>query len=327
VNWAFYLPTRFIVAAAILDVVAGDPDWLPHPVRFIGRAITFGERRLRCGTRLRDFAGGALLVIAIVTLTAAAGWVVVAALQAANWLPGALAATFIAWTTLAARSLNDAVLAVERCLYRNDEDSARREIRALVGRDAEALDRSGLIRAAIESAAENSSDGVIAPLLFLFVGGPVAAIAYKAINTLDSMVGYKDARYLYFGRVAARLDDLANLVPARVTALAIAASAAIVNGRGRKSLRACAADARKHESPNAGYPEAAMAGALGIELGGEAFYGGAIETRPRMGFAEVPLDPAALRTARILMWTAAAMVITAAAVARSTVMWGWGAPT
>lgn len=309
------------MVAVILDVVCGDPDWLPHPVGFIGRFITFGDRRLHTGSPTRDLVSGGLLAITVVILTVTASWALIAALQAINWLLGALAATLIAWTTLAARSLNNAALAVERCLRSNDEDSARREIRSLVGRDPDTLDHEGLVRAAVESVAENSSDGVIAPLLFLLVAGPAGALAYKAINTLDSMVGYKDARYLYFGRFAARLDDIANLLPARLTAVSIAVAAAMVTDRARQSFRVCIEDARKHESPNAGYPEAAMAGALGVELGGDTSYGGEMEHRPRLGRAEAPLDAATIRTSRILMWIAAALVLTVGIALRSMGAW------
>ena len=308
-NYAFYLPTKFIFTAVIMDVVLGDPVWLPHPVRLIGRVITSGERRLHTGVPRQDVIGGALLVVGVLILSIAATWLLIVGLETISWLLGALAAVLIAWTTLAAHALNDAALGVERHLESNDEDSARRQIRALVGRDTAVLDRAGLVRAAVESVAENSSDGVIAPMLFLFLAGPVGAVAYKAINTLDSMVGYKDAHYLYFGKCAARLDDIANLVPARLTALCIAAAAGLLTGSGLESLRTCFADGHKHESPNAGYPEAAMAGALGVELGGDAYYGGELEHRPRLGNGKAALDIAALHTSRSLMWIATAMAL------------------
>jgi adenosylcobinamide-phosphate synthase len=309
-SYAFHLPIKLIIVAIVLDVACGDPGWIPHPVVLIGRMITYGERRLRTGLPGRDLAAGALLVIGIVVLVMTASWVLIAGLQGINWRLGAIAATLIAWTTLAARGLNDAALTVERHLRAQDDELARREIRALVGRDADSLDHEGLIRAAIESVAENSSDAIIAPLLFLFLGGPASALAYKAVNTLDSMIGYKDERYLYFGKSAARLDDLANLVPSRVTALSIAVAAALLRRRGFRSLRTCIVDARKQESPNAGYPEAAMAGALGVQLGGDTYYGGELEHRPNFGLAEAPLDVEALRTSRTLMWMATALVLT-----------------
>ncbi len=323
-SYALYLPTPLIIAAVILDLVCGDPDWLPHPVRLIGRAVAFGERLIRRGGARQELVGGALLVTGIIVLSGATVWTVVRTLQAIAAPLGALAATLIAWTTLAARGLNDAAQSVERHLLLADEASARRAIPALVGRDPQALDREGLIRAAIESVAENTSDGIIAPLFFLSVAGPVGAIVYKAINTLDSMIGYKDSRYLYFGRCAARLDDIANLIPARLTAVFIALSAAVLTGRGIQSLRTILTDARKHESPNAGYPEAAMAGALGVELGGQASYGGELEFRPRMGCPQVSLDIPALTTSRILMWAASALMLAALVMTRTTLAWAWG---
>ena len=178
---------------------------------------------------------------------------------------------------------------------------------ALVGRDPATLDRDAMVRATVESVAENCSDGVLAPLCFLFVGGPVLALAYKAVNTLDSMVGYRDARYLYFGRAAARLDDAANFVPARLTALCLVAAAVLTLGRGGAALGACRADAHKHASPNAGFPEATMAGALGIELGGDAVYAGEVEHRARLGHAERAANVADIAAARGLMRIATAI--------------------
>jgi adenosylcobinamide-phosphate synthase len=323
VSYAFYLPAPLIVVAVILDVLWGDPPWFPHPVRLIGRAIIFGERVLRTGDPKRDLFGGALLVISVIALSAIAAWVAVSAIEAISLSLGGLVAVLIASTSLAARSLNDAALVVEQHLSSGDEKSARRDIRALVGRDTESLDYTGLIRAAIESVGENISDGIIAPLFFLFIGGPVAAMAYKAINTLDSMIGYKDSRYFDFGRFAARLDDAANLIPARLTAVSIAVAAALSTGRGLESLRTFLSDASQHESPNAGYPEAAMAGALGVELGGNAYYDGELESRPRMGFPHITLDVAALRTSRILMWIATALILTIFFVLRFMVRSVW----
>ena len=225
-----YLSTSAIAVALALDLVLGDPSWMPHPVRFIGRAVTWGEARLRTGEPRADLWRGALLAYAVVILTAVAAWVAVAiASTVANWL-GLAAAVLIAWTTLALNGLDRAAGEVEGTLGCGHDDLARAAMPALVGRDPATLDRDAMVRATVESIAENCSDGVLAPLCFLFVGGPVLALAYKAINTLDSMIGYRDARYLYFGRAAARLDDAANFVPARVTALCLAAAAALTLG-------------------------------------------------------------------------------------------------
>ncbi|MGH7916536.1 MAG: cobalamin biosynthesis protein CobD/CbiB, partial [Candidatus Binataceae bacterium] len=231
------------------------------------------------------------------------------------WL-SALAGLLVAWTTLAARGLDRAAFGVQAALSCGDEAGARRALPALVGRDPEALNRNGMICATVESVAENCSDGIIAPLLFLFVGGPVAAMAYKAANTLDSMIGYTTTRYYYFGRAAARIDDVLNYIPARLTALCLIAAAALVFGRAHKAYVSCRADAQVHRSRNAGYPEAAMAGALGIQLGGDAVYEGEVERRGLMGIPEREPAVADILRARIMMWTALTLAFVALTIAR-----------
>ena len=317
---ALHLPASLIIVAVALDVIFGDPAWLPHPVKGIGWLIAVGGRHLNTGSRRTDLINGGVLSILVIAIAGGVAWITIAVAQMFNFYVGALAATIIAWTTLAIRGLDDSARSVERSLIAGDDGSARFAIRALVGRDPESLDRQGLIRASIESIAENLSDGFVAPLLFLAVAGPVGAIVYKAINTLDSMVGYRDAQYLYFGRIAARIDDLANLVPSRLTALAISIAAAIVTGRARQSMSVCLSDGCKHASFNAGYPEAAMAGALSIELGGDAFYAGELERRPVLGRAEVPLDLKALRSARIILWVAGAVTLMLILVSRAGIL-------
>ena len=201
VSYAFHLSIPMLAAALALDLMLGDPRWLPHPVRALGMLIERGEHLLRTGDARRDLVRGAILTACVVGVSVGAAWAIVAL---ANWihpLVGALAAIGVAWTTLALRGLDQAAGAVEDALAAGDDGAARRAIPALAGRDPDALDRAGMAQACVESVAENASDGVIAPLLYLFAGGPVAAIAYKAINTLDSMIGYRDERYLYFGRV------------------------------------------------------------------------------------------------------------------------------
>lgn len=283
---AFFATVPMIVCAIALDALLGDPPWLPHPVRFIGMLIARGERMLWSGIARRDLRNGAVLAAAVVLISAVTAWAAIGfAGFFGKWIEW-LAAVAIAWTTLAGRGLDAAASGMQRALDSDDIASARRAIRALVGRDPQALDRAGLIRATIESVAENCSDGVIAPMFFLFIGGPVAAIAYKAINTLDSMVGYLDDRYYYFGCAPARLDDVANLLPARLTALCLIGAAAIVSRRAEAAYVACRESARLHHSPNAGFPESAIAGALGIQLGGAAVYAGEIEHRAPLGVDE-----------------------------------------
>ncbi|MFZ0659796.1 MAG: adenosylcobinamide-phosphate synthase CbiB, partial [Candidatus Binataceae bacterium] len=250
-SYAFHLSIPLLAAALALDLLLGDPRWLPHPVRAIGMLIEHGERLIRTGDPRRDLVRGAILTAGVVGISVIAAWAIV---TFANWIhpvAGALAAVVIAWTTLALRGLDQAAGAVEDALAASDDAAARRAIPALVGRDPDALDRAGMAQACVESVAENASDGVIAPLVYLFAGGPIAAIAYKAINTLDSMIGYRDARYLYFGRAAARLDDLVNWIPARLTAICIALAAQLTAARAREAVSTVLADARSDASPNA----------------------------------------------------------------------------
>ncbi len=297
------------MSAVVLDLLFGDPEWRVHPVRLIGYAIAYGDRSLHTGFPRADLLRGACLTASLIGATLLITWGAIAAARHVSSYAGALLAVVLAWTTLSARGLDDAARRVEHAIAREDLSAARSAIRALVGRDPDSLDRTGLIAGAIESLAENLSDGFVAPLFFLAVAGASGAMTYKAINTLDSMIGYRDERYLYFGRIAARLDDVANLIPSRLAAVAITAAAALITARPRQSLSAWFADARKHESPNAGYPEAAMAGALGVQLGGDAYYAGILEHRARLGSPERAIDLKALASARHITWAAGAIAL------------------
>jgi adenosylcobinamide-phosphate synthase len=312
---AWHLPVVLIAAAIVLDLLLGDPAWIPHPVRLIGAMIEFGEN-LPTGDPGQDLRRGAWLAIAIVLAVIAATWTIIALSALIMPALGAALAVIIAWTTLALRGLDAAAATVQHALERGDLLAARAAMPALVGRDPESLDRDGMVRATIESVAENSSDGIIAPLLYLFVGGPAAAMAYKAVNTLDSMIGHTDPRYLYFGRWAARMDDVANLIPARLSAACLIAAAAILGQRPIDALRVCRIDARRHPSPNAGFPEATMAGALGVQLGGAAVYDGEVETRPLLGVARREVTVTDIATARRLVLAEALIAFALIAAAR-----------
>ncbi|MGH7905289.1 MAG: adenosylcobinamide-phosphate synthase CbiB [Candidatus Binataceae bacterium] len=295
---AWFLSVPLIGCAALIDLLMGDPAWLPHPVQAIGVMITRGEQALRSGRPAGDLRNGFILAALVIGISAFSTWALVRVADGIAFWLGAILATLAAALTIANRGLDDAALTIQQALAANRDDDARAAIPSLAGRDPASLGRSGMIRATIESLAENASDGIVAPLLFLFVAGPVGAIAYKAINTLDSMLGYRDERYLDFGRAAARLDDFANWVPARITALCIAGASHIALGAGRRSLAVIQCDARSHESPNAGFPEAAMAGALGIELGGDAVYGGEVVRRSKIGTPAHPVSVEHIALAR-----------------------------
>jgi len=247
-----------------LDLLAGDPEWFPHPVRWFGWMIERGDRRLP-----RDQFSGAALTCSVAAIAWALGrprhpaWRVV-----------------LAWTTLATRSLISESSVVIRALEAGDLELARQRLARIVGRDTDHLDESEISRAVIETLAESACDGIVAPLFWLTAGGVSCAMAYKAVNTLDSMIGHWEPHYRQFGKVAARLDDAANFVPARLTALGIVAAARLQRLDAGAAWSAWLTDGNKHASPNAGQSEAAMAGALGVRLGGSNSYDGEIHEAP-----------------------------------------------
>jgi adenosylcobinamide-phosphate synthase len=261
-------PAR-LAAAYTLDWIAGDPHSFPHPVRLIGKAASLGERLLRPGRNPNaDLFSGSLLTALVV----AGSW---QAARIAVRKGGPALEVLLAWTTLATRSLVDEAGAVLDAFDSEDLALARRRLATIVGRDTASLPESEILRAVIETAAEGLCDGIVAPLFYLALGGVPLAFAYKAINTLDSMIGHFEPPYRYFGRSAARLDDAANFLPARLAALAI-----VVMSRSRQSWLVFRRDGRKHPSPNAGQTEAAMAGALGVRLGGMNYYDGRPSPKP-----------------------------------------------
>jgi adenosylcobinamide-phosphate synthase len=320
VNHATHLSTFLIAIAIGADLVFGDPEWLPHPVRIIGAAIVFGERRLHTGEPGADLRNGRLLTAGIVGLSALVTYVLVSLADRVGASSGAVLAILLGWTSIALRGLDDAALKVERALIVNDFAAARVALPALVGRDPNVLDAEGIARATVESVAENSNDAVIAPILFLFIAGPVGGLAYKAINTLDSMIGYRDERYFHFGRTAARLDDLVSWLPARIAAFSIAGAAELLLGRGHQALAIRARDAHKHQSPNAGHPESAMAGALGVQLGGDAMYGGELEHRAILGDAENPVTAQSIELSRSILRYAIAIAFVGLTACRYVLM-------
>lgn len=292
-----------IIIAILLDQMLGDPRWFPHPVRFIGRLAAKLESFFRNSIHSPHIAG--ILTVATVLLTTIlAAWGTLHSISAAQLLLGDIAAVFLLYTTIAAKDLAVHSRAVHKALQDNNLPEARKRVAMIVGRDTEHLDEAGIVRACVESVAENLADGVIAPLFYAIVAGPIGALAYKTINTMDSMFGYKNERYLQFGFAAARLDDLANYIPARATGLLIPIVAAILGFQPKKSLVIMHRDRRKHSSPNAGYPEAAMAGALGIQLGGTSSYFGKAVEKPTIGDDTEPLSPYHIVKANRLILTA-----------------------
>jgi adenosylcobinamide-phosphate synthase len=265
-----------VVAALLLDAVIGDPDWLwrrlPHPVVWIGNGIGWLERWLNredWSRRQRKLAG-VVTIIALVSVAMLVGGLL-ADLLNDNWIGFGVEA-LIASTLIAQRSLYQHVARVRRAFTEGGLPAARQAVAMIVGRDPERLDEGGVARAAIESTAENFSDGIVAPVFWLALLGLPGLIAYKAINTADSMIGHRSTRYVDFGWAAARLDDLVNLIPARLSGILVALAAPVSRGSIIASLKIMMRDASKHRSPNAGWPESAMAGALGIAIAGPRVY-------------------------------------------------------
>jgi adenosylcobinamide-phosphate synthase len=282
--------------AYALDWLIGDPEWAPHPVRWMGRLIQAGENFLRISIRrpLAEFIGGLSLSLLVVGLFGLGSWILLEWLGGWNKTLAFVVALYLAVTTLATRSLLDEARVVRRLLLNSDLPGSRRQVARIVGRDTQAMDEPEVTRAVIETLAESASDGVVAPMFYLVIGGAPAALAYKAVNTLDSMIGHRDGRYEYFGKFAARLDDAANFIPARLTALLFVLAAWSLRLDWRGAWRVLWRDGAKHKSPNAGRPEAAMAGALSAQLGGTNYYDGEPHHGPRLGDSKRPLDDRAL---------------------------------
>jgi len=292
---------QHILLAILLDLLLGDPRWLPHPVQGIGWLAQQSEAPLRRLIAHQKLAG-IFVVLLVVGSTVTFGFGLLKMAAVVHPLAGDIVAILLLYTCLATRSLHDHALAVYRPLMAGDLAAARQRVSWLVGRDTAELDEGEVTRAAVESVAENTVDGCTAPLLFACVGGPLGALAYKAISTLDSTFGYKNERYLQFGWASARLDDLANLLPARLTALLVAPAALLLGLNPGNAWWIFWRDRHNHPSPNGGQIEAAVAGALEVRLGGVNSYFGQPSTRPFMGDPLQPLQSRHILQAVRLMW-------------------------
>jgi adenosylcobinamide-phosphate synthase len=289
-----------IALALLLDVLIGDPRWLPHPVRAIGSLIAFLDQRLNQGRYRR--AKGIVAAVAVTGIVYGLSFFAVYISYSLSSLFGVIVEAVLIFTAIAAKSLQEAAWNVLIPLEQGDMEKARRELSMIVGRDTENLGESEIVRACVETVAENTSDGITAPLFYAFIGGAPLALFYRAVNTCDSMLGYKNNTYREFGWASARLDDVVNYVPARLTAVVMV----LVHGgrRMRHCFRVLFRDARKHPSPNSGWPEAAMAALLGVQLGGTNTYKGIVSPRPTIGDPLVPLKKDHIRQAvRIMLAT------------------------
>jgi adenosylcobinamide-phosphate synthase len=304
-----------IVIAFALDLLIGDPRWLPHPVRIIGRLAMWMESPLR-----RNIAdpktAGLVAAVLVVGITALATGLILILAYAWNQTAGTLVSILLLYTGLAARDMIDHSSDVQSALDSGDRAEAARRVGMICGRDTDRLDEPAMVKATVESVAENMVDGVTAPLFFAALGGPIGIMIYKAINTLDSTFGYKNERYIQFGWASAKLDDIANYVPARVTAGLVPMAALLLGLRPASALAVYLRDRCKHPSPNSGHTEAAFAGALGMVLGGLSYYGGLPSQKPTLGDPIVPATSSCIRQANLLMLATATLVLALYLVAR-----------
>ncbi len=274
-----------MVLGFLLDLVLGDPETWPHPVRFIGGMIAGFERMLypRRNIDEEKFWNGFMLAVAVPAICGTLTWLLLSAAYGFAWQAGLLLETVMCWQILSVKSLKDASMKVCRSLEAGQTEKARRNVSMIVGRDTAKLDQEGIVKAAVETVAENTSDGVTAPLFFLALGGPAAGWVYKAVNTMDSMIGYRNERYLFFGRAAARMDDVLNYLPSRIAAVLMIFAAGFCGFDGKNAARIWRRDRRNHKSPNSAQTESVCAGALGLRLAGPASYFGQVVEKPYIG--------------------------------------------
>ena len=307
-----------ILIGAGLDCLIGDPQWMPHPVRLMGALISAldklwnREEDSPLVLRIKGFVLAAFVVSAALRIT----WGLLRVLYGWGPAAGVAAESILCCYALAARNLRDSSMEVYKALTENGGDllKARRAVSMIVGRDTENLDREGVIRAAVETVAENTADGVIAPLFYLALGGAVGGMAYKAINTMDSMLGYKNERYQYFGTAAARLDDAAGFIPARLSGLLLVAAAGLTGMDAAGAWRIFCRDRYAHKSPNSAQSESAVAGALGVQLAGDAVYGGLLVHKPTIGDPCREIEAEDIPRVCRLMYTASGLGLGLAAV-------------
>lgn len=304
------------IAGFVLDLLIGDPHFIPHPVRLIGSLISFCDKRLNCDAgynisekklNLIKYKRGMLLAFTVIFATFAMSVIIIVAAYSINLYAGIIAEAVMTWQILATKCLRVESMRVYDALRTDGVDAGRRAVSMIVGRDTSVLDAAGVTRAAVETIAENTSDGVIAPMLYTAIGGPVLGFVYKAVNTMDSMLGYKNDKYMYFGRFAARLDDVVNFIPARISAYLMIAAAFIGGGQfdGKNAYRIFKRDRFNHASPNSAQTESVCAGALRVQLAGDAVYFGKLVKKKYIGDGLREIEYEDIKRANRLMYITA----------------------
>ena len=307
-----------LILGFLLDLAFGDPRWLYHPIRLIGNLIAWAEKPFRAAfpkSEKGELAAGTFFAVFVVAVSTAVPALLLAlASRLSSWLVFALE-VFWSFQILAAKSLKSESMKVYAALKEGDLPKARKAVSMIVGRDTQNLSEEGVAKAAVETVAENSSDGVIAPLLFLALGGPALGFFYKAVNTLDSMVGYKNDTYLYFGRFSAKLDDVLNFIPSRISGLLLVLASPLAGLSMEGAWKIFRRDRRNHASPNSAQTEAAAAGALGVQLAGDAYYFGKLYKKPTIGDPLRPVEYEDIRRVNRLMYAAVCLALLLAALA------------
>ena len=301
-----------VLAGFLIDCILGDPAWLLHPVVLIGKLISLSEKVLRklfAKTDRGAFRAGLLMAVLVPILSASVCFGILFGLYLLSpWAYFAMS-SIMCWQCFAARCLAKEANKVTKALETEGLEAGRKQIAMLVGRDTQTLSEEQVLKATVETVAENASDGVIAPMLFMVLFGAVGGFFYKAVNTMDSMVGYKNDRYLYFGRAAAKLDDAMNFLPSRMSALAMIAVAPLVKLDGKNAFRIWKRDRRKHASPNSAQTESVAAGALHVELAGPASYFGKLVEKPAIGDDDRPIERADVKRTNRLMYGASILLL------------------
>ncbi|MCM1507182.1 MAG: adenosylcobinamide-phosphate synthase CbiB [Ruminococcus flavefaciens] len=310
-----------IVAGFVIDCILGDPYSLPHPIRAIGTLISNMEKFIRKNFPKRLRFGGVILSLNVIILSVCVPLVILVLCYSINTLLGITAESIMCYYMIAPKCLKKESMKVYYAFESGDTEKARQAVSMIVGRDTAVLDETGIIKATVETVAENTSDGVTAPLMYMSLFGAVGGFFYKAVNTMDSMIGYKNEKYADIGRFSARLDDVLNFIPSRLTAVVMIVSAYVMGLDGKNAFRIWKRDRRNHESPNSAQTESVCAGALGVQLAGDAYYFGELHKKQFIGDSTRSIENEDIRRVNTLMYVTSVVVLVFGTALRA-VVWG-----
>ncbi|MFI3238044.1 MAG: adenosylcobinamide-phosphate synthase CbiB [Lachnospiraceae bacterium] len=299
-----------IIIGVCLDFIIGDPYQMPHPIRAIGNLIAVLEKKLNDGLKnpKQLLSRGLFMVVIVLLLSTVIPFLILVLAYQLHPVVGVLVQSVMTYQLIATKCLRDESTKVQRALETGDLDASRKAVSMIVGRDTASLSAEGVAKAAVETVAENTADGVIAPLFYVAIGGPVLGFFYKAVNTMDSMVGYKNEKFLYFGRIAAKLDDVMNYIPARLSAVLMIISSAILGMDYKQAISVFKSDRYNHKSPNSAQTESVCAGALGLTLAGDAYYFGELVKKPSIGYGKKKTEPNDIARANKLLYMTAILM-------------------